>query len=127
MRGVGGKGDSGAKGQKGQCLPLLLRLFLPLPDALSRYLLQEEEEGQEVFDRCAGCKTTPLYVSFLKGVSPGGVFERERTRAEQDLIFLFGSGISTHTFFRAFCVTERSQQTRARKEGRKGGSEEKGR
>lgn len=69
--------------------------------------------GGGVFDRCAGCETTPLYVSFLKGVSPGGVlFWRERTTAR----------LSTHTFIRVlFLWTECSQQTRGRKEGREGG------
>lgn len=37
-----------------------------------------EEEEQRVFDRCAGLETTPLFMSFLKGVSPGGVFERRK-------------------------------------------------
>lgn len=104
----------GVKARKGKCLSLLLRLFLlSLPEAFPLYLLQEgEEEAQEVFDRCAGCETTPLYVSFLKGVSPGGVlFWRERTTAS----------INTHTFIRVlFLWTECSQQTRGRKEGREG-------
>lgn len=56
-------------------------LFISVPffsEALTLYLLAEEE--QQVAE---SCKTTPLYRSLLKGVSPGGVLER--TRAAQEI------------------------------------------
>lgn len=116
-----GKETVGVKPRKGKCLSLLLRLFpLSPPEAFSPLpAAGGGEEAQEVFDRCAGCETTPLYVSFLKGVSPGGVlFWRERTTAR----------LNTHTFIRIlFLWTECSQQTRSRKEGREGEWEAKGR
>lgn len=108
-------------GVKARLLSLPLRLFSLFALRLfSLYLLQEqeEEEGQKVFDRCAGCETTPLHVSFLKGVSPGGVFER----------ISFGSGFNAQDLLRTEC----SRPTRERKEGtvgkeRRGGREVKGR
>lgn len=69
----------------------------PFSEAFSLYLLQEGEEGQEVFDRCAGYETTPLYMSFLKGVSPGGVFERENESSTRpNLFFLAQTLTDTH-------------------------------
>ncbi|KAA8588299.1 hypothetical protein FQN60_001493 [Etheostoma spectabile] len=40
---------------------------------------EEGEEDQEVFDRCAACETTPLFMSSPKAVSPGdkGVGRKE--------------------------------------------------
>lgn len=78
MRELGGKGHSGGYGHRGKCLSLLLQFFLfSLRHSPSTCRVGKEEE-QRVFDRCAGLKTTPLFMSFLKGVSPGGVFERRK-------------------------------------------------
>ncbi|GLD71314.1 LIM and senescent cell antigen-like-containing domain protein 1 isoform X2 [Lates japonicus] len=96
------------------------------------YLLQEEEEGeeQEVADRCAGWETTPLYMSFLKGVSPGGVFEREDESSTRLNLFILNQ-TSRHTVpleYPHFCglsVLPRQRVGRkgGRKEGREGGRE----
>lgn len=63
--------------------------------------------GEGVVERCACCETTPL--SLPRGVSPGGVLEREREREGEQY---------TTSFYWAQTLT---QQTRVRKEGREWG------
>lgn len=85
------------------------------------YLLQAGEEEQEAVDRCAGCETTPLYMSFLKGVSPGGACGRENQSYTRLNLFLFGSKINRHTLssqYYYYCGL-----SVGRKEGREGGRE----
>ena len=68
-RGEGEK-PTGSRAREGQCSPFLRDVSL--------YLLKDrEEEEREAADRCAGWETTPLYMSLLKVVSPGGVFKRQ--------------------------------------------------
>lgn len=67
-------------------------------------------------------ETTPLRMSFLKGVSPGGVFDTERERENEwhyTSSFYLDRAL-THTSFGVLLWTERSQQTRGRQEGREG-------
>lgn len=96
---------------------LLLRLFLLFSEAFSRYLLQEGGgEEQEVFDRCAACETTPLYMSSLKAVSPGGV--RGRTSVATRLHLLFW--IEHWHTLEYYCGLRVFSRQRGRKEGREG-------